>query len=314
MVDDPYFEKAYLELKDMFEGKEPYSLKRAEFLVEWAYSGGKKDYQKFCCDIDSVVNILNDFIDAKGIRKYRTAPNYAIFDYFTVPSERNSFTPITYDFEDVMGQKDYNKMLVSKLMETHSGQCTSMPLFYKIVCDELGGQSAIALAPLHSYIKHIGEDGKWVNVELTHGSFVRDVWIIETMDVSTEAIRNGVYLTALNDQENIAFIFTMLSMAYQVKYHSWDYFIKRNFDLVLGFMPKFANTLVVKYCWLQERCNRFIEKYGEAPTPYLIDTSRECVEVMNVLDNLGFSQMSFEEYDRNVRIALERLKEKGLIQ
>lgn len=74
------------------------------------------------------------------------------------------------------------------------------------------------------YIKHIGEDGKWVNIELTNGHFVRDEWIIQTDNISTEAIRNGVFLTALTNKENIALMITLLGKAYQQKYKSWDFF------------------------------------------------------------------------------------------
>ena len=50
-------------------------------------------------------------------------------------------------------------------MKTDSGQCTSLPIYYKILCDELGGQSALAMAPRHMYIKHIGDYGKLINIE-----------------------------------------------------------------------------------------------------------------------------------------------------
>ena len=39
MVKDQAFLDGLNELQMMFDGKKPYSLKRAEFIVEWAYSG-----------------------------------------------------------------------------------------------------------------------------------------------------------------------------------------------------------------------------------------------------------------------------------
>ncbi|MDY5632107.1 MAG: hypothetical protein SPF56_06415, partial [Bacteroidaceae bacterium] len=138
------------------------------------------NYEKFCHDIDSVAYILKRFIEVDNIQQYKSAPNFALFEYFTKSNSMN--------------------------MKTHTGQCTSLPLYYKILCDELGGQSSLAFAPRHMYVKHIGEDGKWVNIELTNGHFVRDEWLIQTHGISTEATRNGVFLTALSDKENIAFM------------------------------------------------------------------------------------------------------------
>lgn len=85
MVDDAIFEESYFELIDMFDGKLPYNLKRAEYLVENAYYGGRINYDVFCHEIDSVVLVLNNFIDINNLRHYTTAPNFALFEYFTKP-------------------------------------------------------------------------------------------------------------------------------------------------------------------------------------------------------------------------------------
>ena len=74
MVRAPYFFTAADELMKMVKGTEPCSLKRAEFLVEWAYFDGKPDYDAFCHDIDSVAQTLRRFININHIGQYRTAP------------------------------------------------------------------------------------------------------------------------------------------------------------------------------------------------------------------------------------------------
>lgn len=43
MVKDQAFLDGLNELQMMLNGEKPYSLKRAEFIVEWAYSGGQLD-------------------------------------------------------------------------------------------------------------------------------------------------------------------------------------------------------------------------------------------------------------------------------
>ena len=62
MVKDQAFLDGLNELTLMLKGNRPYSLKKAEFIVEWAYSGGVMDYSRFSHDIDSVVDIFKRFL------------------------------------------------------------------------------------------------------------------------------------------------------------------------------------------------------------------------------------------------------------
>lgn len=311
MVKDQVFLEGLNELKMMLNGSKPYSLKRAEFIVEWAYSGGTMDYSKYCHDIDSVAFILRRFIEINKIQQYKTAPNFALFEYFTKPSMMNGNKAFSYDFNDFTGRKDFRQLFITKVMDTHTGQCTSLPLYYKILCDELGGQSALAFAPKHMYVKHIGEDGKWVNIELTNGHFVRDEWIIQTNKISTEAIRNGVFLTALSDKENIAFMITQLGKAYQQKYESWDYFPLRCAEEVLKVLPNFCDALVLKFCVHQQFGFSYLNKYGQVRSNYSDRNYAEFQRVTNTLDSLGYSQLTDEEYERNVKDVLKEINQQN---
>lgn len=308
MVKDQAFFEGLNELLMMLNGKKEYSLKRAEFIVEWAYSGGKMDYTKFCNDIDKTVHVLKRFIEINNIQQYKTAPNFALFEHFTKPSPLNNYKSFSYDFVDFTGKKDFRKFFVTKVMETHTGQCTSLPLYYKILCDELGGQSSLAFAPRHMYIKHIGEDGKWVNIELTNGHFVRDEWLIQTNQISTEAIRNGVFLTALSDKENIAFMITQLGKAYRQKYNSWDYFPLRCAEEVLKILPNFCDALVLKFCVNQQFGFEYEKKYGRVHTHFIDSNYVEFQRTINTLDNLGYTQQTDEEYTQSLEKALEDIK------
>ena len=109
MVKDKYFEQAYKEIEAMFDGRIEYSLKRAQFLTEWAYLEGTLNYAKFSHDIDSIIDTLNNFIDINNFRKYQTAPNFAVFNYFTKASIMNGNKAFTYDFEDPMGRNNFSK-------------------------------------------------------------------------------------------------------------------------------------------------------------------------------------------------------------
>ncbi|MDE6801658.1 MAG: hypothetical protein K2J06_02725 [Muribaculaceae bacterium] len=297
MVKDPSFETSYEKLSKMFNGEIPYNLKDAEFLVENAYYGGTVDYKQYCHDIDSVVRVLRMFIKINNLEQYKTAPNFAIFDYMTKSSIMNGNSKFTYDFDNPMGLKDFSILFTSHLLRTHKGQCISMPLLYKILCDELGGHSALAFAPMHLYIKHIGEDGKWYNIELTNGGFARDEWMIENMGISTESIRNGIFLCALSEKETIGFMLMQLSRAYQSKYNSYDYFIERNVNEVLSQFPNFCDALVLKFNLYQYRGIQFQQKFGYEKTPYQDMIYLHFKETMDKLDLLGYSQPTPEEYN-----------------
>lgn len=300
MVKDPAFEDSYKRLSQMFKGEIPYNLKYAEFLVENAYYGGTVSYDSFCHDIDSVVKVLHNFIKINSLDQYKTAPNFAIFEYMTKPSIMNGYSNFSYDFDDPMALKDFSILFTSHLLQTHKGQCTSLPLLYKILCDELGGQSALAFAPMHLYIKHIGEDGRWYNIELTHGGFVRDEWMIENMGISTEAIRSGIFLCALSEKETIGLMLMQLSRAYQHKYQSYDYFIERNVNEVLAELPNFCDALVIKFNLYQYRGLMFQQKYGYEKTPYHNNVYFQFKETMDKLDLLGYSQPTPEEYNEAI--------------
>jgi hypothetical protein len=78
-----------------------------------------------------------------------------------------------------------------------------MPYLYKILANEMKVEAHIALVPMHIYIRHKDEEGKWWNVELTTGSFSRTSWIIESFNVSDEGIESGLYMKALSDKESV---------------------------------------------------------------------------------------------------------------
>lgn len=161
------FQDAFNEYVEMLDGKREISLKRAVFLYENAYSDDTLSYSEFCKTIDNIVYKLKYNIQLNNFGKYKTAGNWAVFTYLKEPNALNKEKPYTYDFEDFTGLKDYSKVFVTKLLRTKKGNCLSFPLLYKILCDELGTESYLALAPKHLYIKHQDENGQWINVELT---------------------------------------------------------------------------------------------------------------------------------------------------
>ena len=158
------------------------------------------------------------------------------------------------------------------------------------------------------YIKHIGEDGKWVNIELTNGHFVRDEWMIQTCQISTEAIRNGVFLTALSEKENIAFMISQLGNAYRQKYNSWDYFPLRCAEEVLKVLPNFSIALVLKVCVHQQLLRSYLNKYGQTRSQFADYHYSEIQRMINTLDSLGYTQQTYAEYIQHVQKALQDIE------
>lgn len=310
MVNDTYFIQAYNEIIRMLENKDSLSFKRAEFLVEWAYLKGELNYENYCSDIDSVVQILRNFIFVNGLEKYNTAGNYALFQYFTKPSPLNNNMPFKYDFEDFTGTKDFSKLFITKVMKTHTGQCASLPMYYKVLSDELGAESFLALAPNHMYIKHLSENGKWVNIELTNGHFATDAWMISSMDISAEAIKNRVYLDALDEKQTIAHMLCHLSVAYQRKY-GYDQFTLNCANIALKYFPHSLQALIIKYNTHQMLGIGYIKKYGKVPSNYIHNNYTIFKTTEKFIDNLGYRELSTENYEKWLQtMEEERLKQK----
>lgn len=276
------------------------SLKRAVFLTEWAYLGGRLDYTTFCDSIDSTVSKLREFIKINNLERYRTAGNYALFEYFTKSCLLNGNRPFTYDFEDFTGDIDCRKLFVTKVIETHTGQCTSLPLYYKILSDELGAESFLALAPHHMYIKHIDEYDRWVNIELTNGHFSTDAYMISSMSISAEAIKNKVYLDALNQKESIAMLLNNLASMYKKKYDYDGFSLKCN-EKTLEYFPHYMPALFMKFNTLQKIGIAYIEKFGQTPSDFMDKNYKEFKDIQRTIENLGYREITRDNYEKWVK-------------
>lgn len=155
--------------------------------------------------------------------------------------------PFTYNHEDFAGQKDWSNMFVSKLMETNKGNCHSMPYLYKMIMDELGQESYLALAPNHIYIKANNKKVGWYNIELTCGDFPTDAWLMASGYIHLDAIRNGLYMEALNEKQSVCLTLVDLAQGYQAKFGIGDgSFILKCCDTALEHFPNYINAMLLK--------------------------------------------------------------------
>ena len=289
------YKQAFDEQLQMLKGQKPIDFKRSVFLTENAYHNGQLNYKTFCGEISNTGRQLKTMIKERGLERYKTSGNWAAFTYMMDSLPINNFKPCTYDFDDFMGDKDWTKMFVTKLMKTRSGNCHSLPFYYKILAEEIGAKASLALAPNHVYIKHIDEKGQWANVELTNGGFPRDQWIIEQMAISVEAIKNEIYMKPLTDKENIALTMFDLANAYSRQFGKDD-FVLNTANIALQYFPKCIPLLMMKANCIKEKIET--EKKKTKQDKEIIKSNIALYKKVNTtIDSLGYKDMPKEQYE-----------------
>ena len=302
------YKDAFSEQLQMLKGEKTISFKRAVFLTENAFNNGKLDYTTFCKEISTTGQQLKTLIKQRGLEKYKTAGNWAVFSFMMDSLPINNFKPCTYDFTDFMGDKDWTKMFVTKLMKTRSGNCHSLPTYYKILSEEIGAKAFLALAPNHLYIKHIDEKGQWTNVELTNGGFPRDQWIIKEMAIPIEAIKSEAYMKPLTDKESVALCMFDLANAYQFQF-GYDDFVLNTANTALKYFPKCLPLIMTtSNCYrtfgITEQAKQNPNK--EISKKYYL-AYKEAQVKMNALGYKEETPEHYEEWVKNV----EKEKQKG---
>ena len=305
---DYYYIEASNEIYAMLTGNKPASIKRAAFLLEWAFLRGNIEYVEFCNEISVYSQRLKKFISDARISHYRTAGNYALFEFFTKPGWMNDHKPFTYDFEDFTGKEDYTKQFLTKLLRTHTGQCRSLPLLYKILADEIGAEAYLAQAPNHLYIKHLSEENQWVNVELTNGSLSSDAFIISSLGISAEAIRNGVYLYAMDEKETLAFLLQELTHGYQ-RLFGEDEFVIFCCDTSLEHFPNNMPALFTKHNTSRTIGVEYLNNNSMIPDSTAKALHARWKATQNRIEELGFRDMPDGLYQEWL-ISLESEKRK----
>lgn len=304
------YRNAFNEQLQMLKGQKPIDFKKAVFITENAYYKGQLNYQTFCNDISATAQKLKQLIKERGVEKFKTSGNWAVFTYMTDSLPINDFKPCTYDFDDFMGDKDFSKMFVTKLMKTKSGNCHSLPTYYKILCEEIGAKAYLALAPNHLYIKHIDEQGQWTNLELTNGGFPRDQWLIKEMAITVEAIQNGIYMTPLTPKESIALTMHDLINEYVFQF-GYDAFVFKVANTALAYFPKCVPLLMTKA--------NYYKNIGEAdnarnnPNSEFSKRNYELYQkTISKIDSLGYKEMPVELYQEWVKSVEKEKAKRGL--
>ena len=309
----PGVEYYYKAFDNLIMSDSLYSLKDNIFLIENAYFDNKLDKHAFDETIKNCRTFLIDIMKERGYDlSSNTAKNYMLFQFFSetlqLKKTKAKHLPFTYDFEDYAGIKDHSKMFITKLLNTATGQCHSMPLLYLILADEIGAEAYLALSPNHSYIRFPDDNGKWYNIELTNGMFSTTSYILQSGYIKSEALLNKIYMQNLSRKELMAQQLADLAQGYVRKF-GYDEFVGKVIHRALELYPNSINANMIKanldtarfeYVMRQLNINPHDGKQLQA-----IGQFPKAVELLNgvnrqydLIDNLGFEPMPQEAYQQ----------------
>jgi len=316
-----YYQKAFKEISEMEENE--FSVKKVTFLIENAYHEEKENADAF----NQIVKQTGKFLlqkmkEFKYDQNSNVAKNFILFQFFAdtlqVKNKDLKHLPITYDFNDYMGKKDWSKMFVTKLLFSNKGQCNSMPRLYLILAEEIGAEAFLSLSPSHSYIRFKDEMNYWYNVELTNQMFTTNSMILRSGYVKSEALQNKVYMSNLTKKELLSLMLVDMANGYIRKF-GYDVFVKQIIDKSLKLYPNGINANMLNANYLTYKFEYIAHKLGINPRikkelqnirfhPKAINLLNQVNAQYNKVDNLGFDPMPEEAY-QNWLNSLKKAKE-----
>src|SRR6218665_1161411 len=299
-----YFKDVFLELQNMKNGVSTFSLKRAVFLIENAWAGNTLNYSSFCSQIDTKVNSIKSIASKNEVALSNSLACNAIIQQLYASSGTNINEQLNYDSEDFMGELDWSKMFVTKLLNTGKGQCHSLPLIYLILAEETKTNAWLAFAPEHSYII-FSDNSKRVfyNFETTNGNVVTNDWIMESGYVSTPAIRNRIYLDTLGKDQLLGTLIADLVMGYTNKL-GYDDFANSMVDYILTLNPKSLQGHLLKADLQVVKTENLLRKAGSPPIqeinlyPEAYNSYTQLLREYEIIDALGYTPMPKEIYEQ----------------
>lgn len=288
------------------------SFKQAVILTENSFIPTLCDSSFYTIQINDFDKILKRMIETVNLKNYRFGDslnfkkNYLINQLFgdTISFHSNSslqfITPFLYDFNDSNGDVDWTNTFVSNLLITHKGNCRSLTYLYKILADELGAKCWLSLAPNHIYIRNYSKQIGWYNTELTSGTFPTDAWIAATGYVNVDAIRSGVYMDTLSNQQSIGLCLMDLAHGYikQTKNYT-DSFVLKCCNLVLQYHSVNPEALLTK----AEALKRMYLKQKEENNPIAQTIYDEMEQTYITLVKLGYREMPYKAYQKWLKTA-----------
>lgn len=282
------------------------SFQSAVFAVEHSFCNDSLSEDNYSNTIDLLADVVKKIAVPKkqftyGNEDNNFSLNFSIFSlirdqvYIISDSTLLEHSPFRYDDNDPNGKVDWSNMFVRKLLITHKGNCHSLTYLYKILADKLGAKCWMALAPNHIYIRNYSYQAGWYNSELTSGVFPTDAWIATTGYVSADAIRNGIYMDTLSNQQDIALCLLDLAKGYAFQTgHYDDDFIIKCCNLVLQYHVTNPQALLLK----AETFKKLYLQQVKFKIPQASATYMEMENVYITLIKLGYREMPEKMYQQ----------------
>ncbi|RLJ30850.1 hypothetical protein CLU97_0246 [Chryseobacterium sp. 7] len=287
-----------------------YSLTDVNFTVENAFYDNKQDISKLKSGIQKTAKqLLQKMRERKQDTESHVSKNLMLFEYFSKDMNLGGtiHKAFEYDFNDYMGEKDWSKMFVSKLLKTGSGQCHSMPQYYLMLAEAMGTEAYLSLAPNHSYVRFMDDEGQYRNIELTNGMFSTDTSLLESGYIKSEALQSKIYMENLTKKELLGMAYFDLARGYVRKF-GYDEFVNKVIDKALELYPngiapntEKANVEQVrllsglKRLGINPQDKRDIERAGYFPKAN--ELLQQLQEQNKRIDELGYAEMPSDAYE-----------------
>lgn len=288
------------------------SFKEAVFLSEQPFQQNDTLKNEYDGTIEVYTTILKEKRNGIVAKSYKKSDstnyylNLSVYNTITQPvslklnTRSFSLQPFIYDFTDPQGNQNWTNTFVTKLLATHKGNCRSLTYLYKILADEVGAKCWLALAPNHIYIRNYSKQIGWYNTELTSGTFPTDAWIAATGYVSTDAIRSGVYMDTLSNQQSIGLCMMDLAQGYIKQTNNYtDSFVLKCCNLVLQYHAVNPEALLTK----AEVLKQMYLKQKVENNPNASITYNEMEQTYITLVKLGYREMPYKAYQKWLKIA-----------
>ncbi len=305
------FYNAFDEIYNMLNGQGTLNLGRAVFLVENAWHNNKYDYNEYKNSIKAGIDFCNQKIEEEKLDgNDNLVKNMMLFRFIAdtlkikdkTTGKIQTHYPIKYNYEDYDSHISYDSHFVTTLMQTRTGQCHSMPLYYLVLAEEMGAEAYWSFSPRHSFVKIQDEKGNWHNLELTCKAILSDTHYMNSSYIKAEALQNKIYLEPMDKTNVVAEMLLDLARGYYQKYGYDDFYLKC-IDTAEKYLKNDMNAKILKSAY-QTRLTLTLAHLLNAPKPEIMkELSPEAYkhfELMQAqykeIDDMGYEEVPVAVY------------------
>lgn len=306
-----------------------FSITKAVYLSESAFydKSALPPYQQFENAIRKRAALVRQILKKESLSENdNLSVNYAIQKLFSQDNEYYDSTTgneylvkrLRYDFDDYMGDKDWTKMYVTKLLHTGSGQCHSLPLLYLCIAEQLHAKAFLSLAPNHSFIQYFDKKGNKFNFETTNANLVSETWLAQNTFVTATAIKNKTYLDTLSSRMLLAQCLGDFLLSYFAKMQHYDDFSNETTRQIQHLYPGNIVALMEQANLAYTKFQIALASAGSPPEseyshfPNLYDAYNNYNFCRQRVEQTGFQRMPTEAYQKWLNsLDLEKQKQEN---